>query len=51
METLGKRKVGRPMKRSDDDIRTKPGKNWTQKAQKRDVWKELEATYLRQWRS
>jgi len=39
-----KRKLGRPMKRWADDIKAAAGRNWTQEAQDRDVWKRLEDT-------
>lgn len=35
----------------DDDIKTAVGKNWTQKAEKRDVLKNLKDTHLHQWRN
>lgn len=43
----GKRKVGRPKMRWDNDIKEIAGKHWLETAKDKKRWKELEEAYTR----
>lgn len=48
---LGKRSVGRPATRWDDDIRRLAGVSWMRVAENRERWRALGETYVQQWTS
>lgn len=48
---IGKRSVGRPETRWDDDIRRLAGVGWMRVAENREQWRALGETYVQQWTS
>ena len=46
---LGKRSVGRPQARWDDDLRKTAGRCWMRQAEDRALWRSLGEAYVQQW--